>query len=1666
MSICYGDPVFDFDLNLLRPTPSTTVAPSSTDKQRKSILIVKKKIIGTDALIKKYFTKKELLDQTEKNLLSTKEECKQICIDYRKSVDSCSALGKDLQQLKDANKELESKYSHLESQYQAASSHANQLQSLVKEHETLIEALKIENKLGKNSDKDYKKMLQPLQKENSLLIKHICLARDIIFGKRKYRLRYKTILKKYDKYKSPDPMFEEDENNVDYVSDEIPLSPFSEEYDDGPEPAKDNKSQTVKHSNNADLSRITNNSIVESNDVASVDTGRGSSLASSVSDKSFHSPDYFISDSPLSDDQELNKTKTKLVDSSTSPISFSLAVNVSTSPIIFEHDLQKNYAMVDRALSPIVLIANVADDISNDNDDVSLRSERDDGQESCNNDNETIDCEKKQKEIECLELNNSENISKENSHDCEIEMILSTMKLHNTLITPIPSTPAKSSSGCTPNKQNQPVAVVCSEAALAREENKKLQESVAELAKELANIKSMLSSKSSINEGQTTSLIQSTSKHLPSHEINTTFCAVEKTSSNFRRKSLDVNMDFVISENLQAIPEVEENFQDTSELQSGDKPANMNESHEVVDNVSEITELVPEIPARIFCTDDQRPTRDDKHKGLLLRRNKLTKLEKLKRKCLPKYKIRKEQKAFKKQRVKPTLIPIYKKKTVTKADTSATLNDKNVYDKAVKVMSELKRTKPVCPDSEIVEPIERNLEENPLITIDTELSNGNKQKISGYCDLSTTVMEYQSSEPIDIPIASPKSHISDVNQNEVENVNEEHVVVNKVFSKSPEGNKSLKRGPENISPEIPCKRTLHSSILDMIKGNNLKIILQRCETSTILKDKSAPENVADTLKNIPLTLKGKTSPSKVNNAPNILSVDIKPTTPKPLEQIETQNNNSNRRKSVKDMSLQQVSPKAIENKDTHATQGLPSNRRKSVRSLFSPEAISIVPDYQESHEKPDLIRIKDIFASEVIPQEPERQEKNRDEKLVSRRKSVKDMSSLETNSGALGRRKSKEDEGVQGLVTNRRKSVKDISSPEVSPRALKSQKNNVDEGIQDFTRNRRKSIKDNMCSLDASPKASETEKINSIQDLPNRRRKSIKDMSSLEASPKVTESQKINSIQDLPSSRRKSIKDMFSPEASPKASESQSRNSTHGIQELLNKRRKSLKDISSPEVSTDTSENQKINNIQAIQGLPSSRRISARDVSFPPVSPRALEGQENNKNQGLKDITSNRRKSVKSICSPEINSAEPQNQAQLDNQNLTSDRKKDVKDSGCSSNLIAPDQSVTNKRRKIDTCSSKVSSVGPEHSNVTESQSAMYHAKESVLCRMIEQYGVKSVKFGVKKIPDSIINTTAKKIEAGIIRIIEVPGNETKDAMNRFVIDIQSWEINHFVKGLIQYLRDPVRKIELFSKVVVPSAPALTKSEQILLYVILELKKCWVSVDIVDKILCYLEYTLFSLNRTPQFEVIESMSHFYAVVCRYFKMKTRLRLFVLDAMYCIQFKAIPLIRQCIEVWMHILPLAHMTSAQTPLVTCLVYLLHFYKCEDKLNRVQEIRNILSRKYFYKITEWNESRILELCKNSITSLKDIPSETKMLRLALIILAKRQGPRWCHNNIVKNVLQPIIEKQNNPDHIKAFCVSMFGPLLKPYPADMKVHCEIVMNQLFTMLQDDRKFFLLFIY
>lgn len=310
MASTYEDTVLNFDLDFLHQTSKNTVQ-SKLDKQHKAILIAKQKTIATDSLIRKYYHKNELLEHTQKTLFDSKEECKQICIDYQNALEKCSKLENDIQILENKNNELDQKFRHSEDQCNAIKSHANQLQVLVKQHETHIEALKIESQLDKSNIKNSEKKLAYLEKENNCLHKYFSIFKDVLLGKKKLSKRRKDLLHNYEKYSKEDHNFfddlSEEESSDNEIYDNL-MSPHEIEDDLGsPEEAPSSSTitptgdelSTGKNCKSVYKNDDTDRCSDYSNEVPSADTGRGSSLAFSDSEKCFNSPEYCSIDNPI-----------------------------------------------------------------------------------------------------------------------------------------------------------------------------------------------------------------------------------------------------------------------------------------------------------------------------------------------------------------------------------------------------------------------------------------------------------------------------------------------------------------------------------------------------------------------------------------------------------------------------------------------------------------------------------------------------------------------------------------------------------------------------------------------------------------------------------------------------------------------------------------------------------------------------------------------------------------------------------------------------------------------------------------------------------------------------------------------------------------------------------------------------------------------------------------------------------------------------------------------------------------------------------------------------------------------------------------------------------------------------------------------------------------------
>ncbi|XP_037877834.1 uncharacterized protein LOC101744334 isoform X1 [Bombyx mori] len=1464
MASTFNESMFDFDLNFLHPTTPSDGQINKFEKQRKAILIVKKKTIATDSLIKKYYEKKDLLDQTEKSLLTSKEECKQICIDYRKSMETCSKLENDMQILQNVNKGLESKCFQAENQYAAATSLTHQLQMLVKEQETQIESLSIESGLLKSNSKEHEKKISTLLKDNEVLLKHMCLARNIILGKKKLNKKSKLILKTYEKHKcTSEHESDDDDSVIDDSYDEAPSSPMdaAENIDHTTDEVNALKSESISVAKKLCVQRdflIVKNDTTECNDAISVDAGRGSSLAFSDSDKCFHSPDYYMNDSPLSDGSNTNKQTKRLQNTASSPIQFTEYVEASTSPVEFEQYLQttnndskrKNRSIFDspeklrhagtedNSLSPVmfsnhknihaseghIVTTDVATSpINHFSRDTILQIQHED------------------KALSPIKLNNHKHASTSPDR----------VKTMNVMTSPI-----------RPYSTDTNVELIQADKALSPillTEHRNV--STSPIRKQTANV--YTSPRKCLN----------TETNLELEYSDKTLSPLTKCSNC---KNTPTSPKCIQSINVSNNPIQLLSSQTDAALEQANKEKECLELHN--------------------STNIQDDNCNDNEIDMILRS----------------------------MRMDHNLItPI----PLTPTKSQSTINH-------VSKVSHKQLSVSVCQDAALVREENKQLQASiaelakEVMSIKLLLRNRQLPKIpekpSGLEDLNEINIEASDLVILNSP---PKTAINPKDKefkkshnktNELDTDKSEHSIQECVQNVT---QKKIRESLEvrQVSPRVILKSS------DVCVAQNKNINDSNDVESTCVHDQT------------PLVHNGEPtcpiSNQNPSNIQNIIDNNVGVNVTEPICDYfgEPSPIKEGRKvvKSRKMTKLDKLKQKLLPKCKIKTNEPLAKKLQLKPCKVLIPRIKRIVTDLDSSA----TLNNKDVYE-----------------------KALKAMAELKAKNRAT--------EPVEKIEnsSNNKDIPKTIPPNETS--TLQENKKHIEA--------------DNQCSAD----------INLDNNL-----------------PQYTKPQLI-----ITRSRSKSF-GTTEEEVSVKTKSAQHEKNNSKFQDDKN----------------ENEENCVLSNLCRKR----TRQNSDEKSNTEPVPcKRVLRSSASNIKlfQKQSDI-SNASESIKQVHSVELI------------------EKEIVKES-----FVTSPQSHKSVNKAVSSFSSETEDMTKDVEECNEPS-----PKESILCKMIQKYGVKSVRYCAKKIPESVSDPIVKKIEEGIAKISELPANETKKAMDKLVADLKKNDTKHLISALIKYLKNPDRKTELFKTVNSPPAPPMTQSEQVLLYIISQLNMSYSSTDIVEDLLKNIEFTLFALNRTPEFVVIESMAHFYAVLCRYFKFKSRLRVFIMDAMYCMQFKAVPLIKQCLDVWMLILPLAHMGIAKSPLVTCLVYLLHFYKCEDKFNRVQEIRSILHRKYFYQVTEWNEPKIMEMLKSSIMEIRTLSIEKKMLRMAIIIFAKRHGTKWCQKNIINKILLPIIERENVPSRVKEFCLSMLGPLMKPYPADMKVHCEVVMNQLIDMFQQN---------
>ncbi|XP_052747048.1 uncharacterized protein LOC112051092 [Bicyclus anynana] len=1485
MSATFEESVFDFDINFLQPSVN---AESRVDKQRRQILITKKKAIAIDALIKKFYAQREKWEQNEVVLLTAKEECKQVCINYQEALEKCTQLEKAMEMLNSQNEELNSKYTVAQNQYDGLKSYVNQLQLLIKEHESVIEALKVEKNLEKSSSEDYQANLSSIQKENKALLKHMRLLNDIALGKKKLRNRHKELLRKYDFTEVSSEDDSSSDDSCDFF-DDPPQSPLITSLEDcAAKTIEKNILETTKieMAIKKDLIQFNENDSDCSNEIVSEDTGCGSSLAFSDGDKCFSSPDYFNNDSP-ENIPRLGKTKEKkiLIDSGTNPNSIHEVVHVATSPLIF--------------------------------DDVALLTDS--------------------------------NTLFPNESDPNTEYYINEIPLSNEIVT-IKEKRKLIDIGTSPIKDMEKVHIATSPV---------LFEKCVELNKTDIDCEKVHVATSPLMFEECVELNETSTVGTADAD-----CQTSNVTDNFtidisnRKERCIFNEDSVSMPNSNGKHTVIDNLETHGELEISGKTIEerkcleRNNSKKVCDDHSNDDEIdmilssmrlsqrfitpIPDTPVKM--------RKDERRKAQNLVEN-VPETSREHSICRESLKLREDNKSLHKE----------------VANLSKHVMGMTSWMK--KIILAINSKENICNERDIDVPAEifddTSQETIIIYPNDDDSNNVNKETRHTDFDVSNSLRNELSSitEPDENNCTDNTVQTASISHDISEeapslNVSESFVVIETVENELSSGslNNDVHNAKNDSCEAITFEEDLRSdSESDIIINNGVHTTtnMSPIECGGYKKKKHNKLSKLDKFKK-KLLPKSKISKAEIVTRKTRRKHILTPASNLPRVDATTILNN----KSAYENAAKVMAEIKIKEKDSVNKKRITRKVRKTVK------------------DKNDC-KIDEECLDQSIAKRNLRRKSNDQQNFIEKR--TQSIESLD-------------DEPLSTIRTRSRSQKLSISSPvctETSKRdsSESEEKKKIINSISTDTRaggNKRvlRSYHNrNTVDLDCVEKTPLSGNEELISDTPfcTRRKRNSRD-------EKQYVNDNVNNIADAPNT---------------------SLNDTR----TRNRKRKL----------SNTNDEQNINDNGTVSNKIQDRRISR------------IENLKQNYTHCIKDV------SVVLSKIDDITIFQTENETN----NITGSII-------ASSNIQDQGSSYVNRK----TQKNEEVSIDPLDNDIN-------HPKQSILCKMLEKHGRGERKSPNEKVSDNVINNLGKKLEERIASINELPVPKVKLALKKLVDEVLSWDPKHFMLGFMAYLKDPDRKTELYNKVNSPPAPPMTKSEQVVLYIVRQMETK--SPNTVNMVLNYIEFSLFQLNRSPDFDVIESLSHVYALLCRYFGLKSRLRLFLLDAMYCLQFKVVPLIKQCLDVWMHILPLAHMGIAKSPLVTCLVYLLHFYKCEDKYNRVTEIRNILNKKYFYQFGDWNEPKILEMFKNAIKEVRDIPLEKKMLRMALILLGKRHGPKWCHKNIVKNMLMPLIESDKTPLKTKLFCVQTLGALLKPFPADMKVDLEISINYMLDMLKQD---------
>lgn len=226
-----------------------------------------------------------------------------------------------------------------------------------------------------------------------------------------------------------------------------------------------------------------------------------------------------------------------------------------------------------------------------------------------------------------------------------------------------------------------------------------------------------------------------------------------------------------------------------------------------------------------------------------------------------------------------------------------------------------------------------------------------------------------------------------------------------------------------------------------------------------------------------------------------------------------------------------------------------------------------------------------------------------------------------------------------------------------------------------------------------------------------------------------------------------------------------------------------------------------------------------------------------------------------------------------------------------------------------------------------------------------------------------------------------------------------------------------------------PPAPILTKSQQRIISLLVSLDKF--KPNVIIEIFNVISYHLMRPNFFPELEEAEALSRIFVSLARLKKDRERVRIFICDALYSLQRKALIVIHAVISNWCEVLPM-YDENQLLYLPMCIVHVIRAHKyVPNESPKIGQLKRLLKGLYNYPEDQpLSKTHIKKLLAGLVN---DKPDQSIMT--AIILIAKKEGCEWTYKNIINGgLLKIIIDNKDNSCIYDA--LRLLGFLLRVFP------------------------------